>query len=203
MFMENLGKTIGNNLTYLRKKAGLTQMEFGEKFNYSDKTVSRWEQGDVIPAVDVLKQIVDYYGVSMDYMLTEHRTDKDFLSIVKKVPNARNKIISVAMIIILLFAIAITVHVASIIDLGTADMNVNRWWAIYLWMVPFSFLLLAFFALKFLHSHKSTFIFSSCFVWTILIAAYITFLYKANYWFIFFIGIPIQVAIILMYTTKK
>ena len=197
--MENLGKTIGDNLTYLRKKAGLTQMEFGEKFNYSDKTVSRWEQGDVIPAVDVLKQIVDFYGVSMDYMMVEHSTDKDFLSIVKKVPNAKRKIATIAMIIVLLYAIAITVHVAFITDLGTADLTINKWWEIYLWMLPVSFVLLAFFCLRSMRSRKLAFAFESCFVWTILAAAYITFLYKGNYWFLFFIGIPIQIALILMY----
>ncbi len=201
--MENLGKIIGNNLTYLRKKTGLTQMEFGEKFNYSDKTVSRWEQGDVIPAVDVLKQIADFYGVSMDYMLTEHTSEKDFYSIVKKVPNAKSKIITLSMIIVLLFAIAITVHVAFITDLGTADMNINRFWTVYLWMVPVSFLIVAFFSGRSLHSKIRVTVYLSCFVWTILAAAYVTFLYKGNYWFLFFIGIPVQIAIILMYKARK
>lgn len=201
--MENLGKIIGNNLTFLRKKAGLTQLEFGEKFNYSDKTVSRWEQGDVIPAVDVLKQITDFYGVSMDYMLSEHTTEKDFLSIVKKVPKAKGKIATIAMIIVLLYAIAITVHVAFITDLGTADLTINKWWQIYLWMLPVSFILLAWFSLRYFRSKVAAFIFASCFVWTILAAAYITFLYKGNYWFLFFIGIPIQIALILMYRIRK
>ena len=201
--MENLGKTIGDNLTFLRKKAGLTQMEFGEKFNYSDKTVSRWEQGDVIPAVDVLKQIVDFYGVSMDYIISEHVSDKDFLSIVKKVPNARRKILTVAMVILLMFAIAITVHVAFITDLGTANWNVNRYWCVYLWMVPASFILLAWFSMRSLRSKKLALAFASAFVWTILAAAYITFLYKGNYWFLFFIGIPVQIALILMYRIKR
>ena len=51
--MEKLGSIIGTNLTFLRKKAGLTQLEFGEKFNYSDRTVSKWELGDIIPSVEV------------------------------------------------------------------------------------------------------------------------------------------------------
>ena len=201
--MENLGKIIGNNLTFLRKKTGLTQMEFGEKFNYSDKTVSRWEQGDVIPSVDILKQIADYYGVSMDYIISEHNSEKDYLSIVKKVPNVRKKILTVAMIIVLMFAIAITVHVAFITDLGTADIRLNRWWVIYLWMVPVSFLILAAFSLKSLRSKRLAFAFASSFVWTILVAAYISFLYKGNYWFLFFIGIPVQIALILMYKSRK
>ena len=169
--MENLGKIIGSNLTFLRKKAGLTQMEFGEKFNYSDKTVSRWEQGDVIPAVDVLKQIVDFYGVSMDYIISEHTSDKDFISIVKKVPNASRKIMTVFMVILLLFAIAITVHVAFITDMGTADMRINRWWCIYLWMVPLSFIILSLFSARTLHSKVRTLIYASCFIWTMLLVS--------------------------------
>ena len=54
--MKNLNEIIGENLTFLRKKAGFTQLELGEKFNYSDKTVSKWEQGSVLPSVDVYDQ---------------------------------------------------------------------------------------------------------------------------------------------------
>ena len=68
--MKNLNEIIGENLTFLRKKAGFTQLELGEKFNYSDKTVSKWEQGSVLPSVDVLKEIADFYGVSVDYILS-------------------------------------------------------------------------------------------------------------------------------------
>ena len=61
--MKSLNEIVGENLTFLRKKAGFTQLEFGEKFSYSDKTVSKWENGSVLPSVDVLKQIADFYGV--------------------------------------------------------------------------------------------------------------------------------------------
>ena len=59
--MEDLGQIISTNLIFLRKNAGLTQLEFGEKFNYTDKTVSRWENGSIIPSVEILKQIADFY----------------------------------------------------------------------------------------------------------------------------------------------
>ena len=40
----------GKFLTELRKKKGLTQQELAKKLNYSDKTISRWEQGITFPS---------------------------------------------------------------------------------------------------------------------------------------------------------
>ena len=43
-----LAQTIGKNITRLRKSANMTQLELAEKLNYSDKSVSKWEQGNGI-----------------------------------------------------------------------------------------------------------------------------------------------------------
>ena len=95
--MEDLGQIISTNLIFLRKNAGLTQLEFGEKFNYTDKTVSRWENGSIIPSVEILKQIADFYGVSLDYLVTEHKSSKEFTSTIGKAVNPRKKIIFIAL----------------------------------------------------------------------------------------------------------
>lgn len=200
--MEELNKIIGSNLTFLRKKAGLTQLEFGEKFSYSDKTVSKWEQGDVVPSVEVLKSIADYYGVSVDYILTEHNSEEDFKAIVKKTPNAANKITLIALVVTIIFAICVTIYVASIYNLGTADLRSNRWWAVFLWAIPVSFLVIAYMTKRIFHSRKWMLIYVSCFVWTVLIAAFFSFLFDGVYWYLFFIGIPVQAAIILMMYLK-
>ena len=200
--MEELNKIIGSNLTFLRKKAGLTQLEFGEKFSYSDKTVSKWEQGDVVPSVEVLKSIADYYGVSVDYILSEHNSEEDFKAIVKKTPNAANKITLIALVVTIIFAICVTIYVASIYNLGTADLHSNRWWAVFLWAIPISFLVIAYMTKRIFHSRKWMLIYVSCFVWTVLIAAFFSFLFDGVYWYLFFIGIPVQAAIILMMYLK-
>lgn len=200
--MEELNKIIGSNLTFLRKKAGLTQLEFGEKFSYSDKTVSKWEQGDVVPSVEVLKGIADYYGVSVDYILSEHNSEEDFKAIVKKTPNAANKITLIALVVTIIFAICVTIYVASIYNLGTADLHSNRWWAVFLWAIPVSFLVIAYMTKRIFHSRKWMLIYVSCFVWTVLIAAFFSFLFDGVYWYLFFIGIPVQAAIILMMYLK-
>lgn len=203
--MEKLGSIIGTNLTFLRKKAGLTQLEFGEKFNYSDRTVSKWELGDIIPSVEVLKSIADFYGVTVDFILKEHASDKDFFSIVKKVPDVGNKITVTALIVIILYAIAVTIHVASIFDMHTSDMRVNKWWTVYMWMVPVSALIIAVSSKRLFKSNKLMFIWISVAVWTILISAFVTaYLTKNNfYWYLFFIGVPVQIAIILMMRLRK
>lgn len=203
--MEKLGSIIGANLTFLRKKAGLTQLEFGEKFNYSDRTVSKWELGDIIPSVEVLKSIADFYGVTVDFILKEHASDKDFFSIVKKVPDVGNKITVTALIVIILYAIAVTIHIASIFDMHTSDMRVNLWWTVYMWMVPVSALIIAVSSKKLFKSNKLMFIWISVAVWTILISAFVTaYLTKNNfYWYLFFIGVPVQIAIILLMRLKK
>lgn len=201
--MEDLNKIIGSNLTFLRKKAGLTQLEFGEKFSYSDKTVSKWEQGDVVPSVEVLKGIADYYGVSVDYILKEHTSEEDFKAIVKKTPNAANKITLIALIVTIIFAICVTIYVASIYNLGTADYRANRWWAVFLWAIPVNFLIIAYMTKRMFHSRKWMLIYISCFVWTLLIAAFFSFLLDGVYWYLFFIGLPVQAAIILMMYLKQ
>ena len=50
----------------------LTQIELAEKINYSDKAVSKWERGESIPDVSVLLELSKLFGVSIDFLVTEH-----------------------------------------------------------------------------------------------------------------------------------
>ena len=45
---------IGKFLKELRKKKGLTQEQIAEKFHVSNRTISRWENGNNMPDLDVL-----------------------------------------------------------------------------------------------------------------------------------------------------
>ena len=194
--MRELNDIISTNLVFLRKKAGLTQLEFGEKFNYTDKTVSRWESGTILPNVDVLKQIADFYGVSVDYLLTEHHSSKEFNSVIAQTSNPKKKMVIMSLVVTVIWCIVATIYVASIYNLGTANFEENRWWCVFLWGVPVSFFVLSVLNRKWFKGSKWTVVFSSLFVWTILIAAFVTFIYGV-FWYLFFIGVPVQVAIIL------
>ena len=70
--MDERKATIASNLIRLRRAAGMTQEELGEKLNYSDKSISKWERGDVTTDVFVLMQIAEIFGVDVDYLLKPH-----------------------------------------------------------------------------------------------------------------------------------
>ena len=52
--MKELREIIGENLTELRKQKGYTQISLAEKLNYSDKAISKWENGSSLPPIDIL-----------------------------------------------------------------------------------------------------------------------------------------------------
>lgn len=70
--MDELKQTIASNLIAYRKQAHLTQQQLAEKINYSDKAVSKWERGEGVPDVLVLKQIADIYGITVNDFLYVH-----------------------------------------------------------------------------------------------------------------------------------
>lgn len=67
--MEELKRIVGDNLIRLRREAGMTQAQLGEKLNYSDKTISKWERGDSLPDAYVLKQIASLFHITVDVLL--------------------------------------------------------------------------------------------------------------------------------------
>ena len=73
----NQQEQLAKNLAYYRKASGLTQLELAEKFNYSDKSVSKWERGEGFPDIFVLKSLADFYGINIDdFFQSEHKAVK-------------------------------------------------------------------------------------------------------------------------------
>lgn len=70
--MQDVKVVFAQNLISLRKQMKLTQIELAEKINYSDKAVSKWERGESIPDVTVLMTIASLFGVTLDFLVTEH-----------------------------------------------------------------------------------------------------------------------------------
>ena len=72
MLLSELKLISASNIIRLRTQAGFTQAELGEKLNYSDKTISKWERGEAIPDAYVLTQMAEIFGVTVDYLLSAH-----------------------------------------------------------------------------------------------------------------------------------
>lgn len=67
-------KMIGATIAALRKKNGLTQAELAEKLNISNKTISKWENGQGFPDITNLPMISKLLGVSIDDLLVDKKS---------------------------------------------------------------------------------------------------------------------------------
>lgn len=183
-----LKNIIAQNITELRKQKKLTQAEFAERLNYTDKAISKWERGESIPSIEVLKQIADMFGVKVDYLLQEGSfIDKQDLVLPKE--NNQNKISITALAVTVVWFIATVVYVYTQINL-----NLNLW-VVFVWAVPVSCMVLGIFNFKW-GKHKFYMYINSLFIWSLLTSLYLSFL-TYQVWLIFIIGVPVQISIIL------
>lgn len=68
---------IGIFLAELRKEKALTQDELGEKIGVTNKTVSRWENGNYLPPVEILQILSNFYDVSINELLSGERLSNE------------------------------------------------------------------------------------------------------------------------------
>ena len=73
---EKLKYNLAKNLVHYRKLAGLTQLELAQKINYSDKSISKWESGQVIPEVEKIVELSKVFDVTVDYLLKPSEIDE-------------------------------------------------------------------------------------------------------------------------------
>ncbi|MFR5875572.1 MAG: helix-turn-helix domain-containing protein [Eubacterium sp.] len=66
-------KKTGKFICTLRKEKGLTQAVLAETLNISNRTVSKWENGDGFPDITILPDIAETLGVTVDELLEGKR----------------------------------------------------------------------------------------------------------------------------------
>ena len=70
---------VGKYIASLRKQASLTQEELGEKLGVTNKTVSRWENGNYMPDIEMLQLLSKVFDVGINDLLAgEKIADEDF-----------------------------------------------------------------------------------------------------------------------------
>lgn len=193
--MKPLNEIVAQNLVELRKKSGLTQQQLAENFSYSDKTVSKWELGYAIPSVEVLKSLADYYGVNVDYFLVEHQISAEVEKKNKSKVDNHGLIVGLMDAVILL--IVTMVFVWSILNSET-----EPYWQVFVWGASGCLLLTTVFIRRWWKNDKvSLLICGSLFVWVLITAFYLQFLTQ-NVWYIYFIGIPMQLIAFILFKMK-
>lgn len=196
--MNNVKETLPQNLIRLRTEHGLTQSKLAEKLNYTDKSVSKWERGEAIPPVDVLKDIADLYGVSLDFLVSN--TDENALNLTLAIKKEKtNKLI------ITLLAVSLVWIIATMLFAYGIMFAKRSFWVLFVAAVPITIVVILVFN-SIWGKRKYTFIIISALIWSALTAIYLAFLTapsQYNLWAIFIIGIPFQIATILWSQLKK
>lgn len=70
-------RQIGNFIAQLRKENGWTQEELGSRLGVTNKTVSRWENGNYMPSIEVLSLLSREFGVSLNELVQGRRLEEE------------------------------------------------------------------------------------------------------------------------------
>lgn len=60
---------LGPNVRRLRQARGMSQEELGRRVGASKQSISNWENGNIMPSIDLLLRLADCFGVSTDLLL--------------------------------------------------------------------------------------------------------------------------------------
>ena len=186
--METLENILAQNLTALRKKHHWTQAELAEKLHYSDKSISKWERGESLPDLKVMKTLSELYGVSVDFLMTEH-TEADLNEYVNPKSQTVYRVLASLLTVSVVWLVATVFYTYSAIRTGT------YMWQIFIWAIPASCLVLLFYVRRWFRG-KGAWIIASVMLWTLIAAVYLQRL-DLNMWLLFIIGIPAQLTLIL------
>ena len=61
----------GKFLAALRRREGLTQEALGKKLGVTNKTISRWENGNYMPDIEMIGLLAGIFGISTDELLND------------------------------------------------------------------------------------------------------------------------------------
>ncbi|MBQ7499381.1 MAG: helix-turn-helix transcriptional regulator [Clostridia bacterium] len=195
--MDDLKKIVAGNLTELRRLNGITQAELAERLNYTDKAVSKWERGDSLPDVTVLKAIADMFNVTVDYLLREkHDAEErpDPADLLAKKIQTRNRAVITGLALLLVWLIATCVFVFP----SLTGIDKSRVMIAFIYAVPVSMIVwLIFNSIWF--NQRRNYLIISFLMWTVLGSVYLTDvvfrLNIPNSWLIFVLGVPGQIII--------
>lgn len=58
-----------DRVKYLRQSRELNQVQFAQKMGVTKQSVSNWENDNIMPSVERLEKIADFFNVTADYLL--------------------------------------------------------------------------------------------------------------------------------------
>jgi len=203
--IRDFNAVIGKNLLKLRKNMKLTQMEVAEKFNYSDKSISKWEKGESLPSIEVLCELAAFYGVTLDDLTKESDSEisvkieeKTKVKKVKKAKKERTpRMFSTRLMITLLSVGAVWLCATILFVLLKLLANIN-YFMVFMWAGVASMIVLIVFN-SIWGRMRYLFPILTIMLWLTLASLQLQIYIPTHYniWPVYFLGIPLQVLIIL------
>ena len=219
--MDDWKHVVAANLVRLRKANQLTQLQLAEQLHYSDKAVSKWERGESLPDLAVMKQLADFYGIRIDDFLNdpdvpeeaaaedpaapEPIADTAAESAEEPEPEAeaapvsaggmkqqtKNRFIIAGMAAVLVWLVASMIFV--VLDAVQPELRYSSF--LFIYAAPITAVVaLVFNSIWF--NRRWNFVIISLLIWSVLGALFFTF-YKYRIWKLFLIGIPAQLIVVL------
>lgn len=199
--MDDLKKIIARNITDLRKSNNMTQLDLAERLNYTDKAVSKWERGESLPDISVLKSIADLFGVKVDYLLTADHVEA--VSEVLMTPNAEddaekrrlrrhvNRRVTTTIGVLLVWLVATAAFVIAQL-VSTSGPN----WLSFVYAVPVSLIVWIVFNSAWFRGHRN-FLLITLLMWSVLASVHVSSLAfgASGMWLVYILGVPGQAII--------
>lgn len=196
---KDFNAIIGKNLLKLRKNKKLTQLEVAEKFNYSDKSISKWEKGESLPSVEVLCELAEFYGVTLDDLTTESETllTLETKKVEKKKKEHTPRMFSTRLMITLISVGAVWLCATILFVLLKIFADIN-YYMCFMWAGVASLIVLVIFN-SIWGRMRYLFPILTILLWLLLASLQVQILLPTgiNIWPIYVLGIPLQILIIL------
>ncbi|MDO5401637.1 MAG: helix-turn-helix transcriptional regulator [Eubacteriales bacterium] len=202
---ENVKYQIGANIAAYRKRLGLTQAGLAEKLNYSDKAVSKWERGDSIPDVLTLMQLAELFEVGVNDLLVDPEQlpanpgalEKAMTQVSEKTLKRKaNKNVILALSTTLVWFVALFAFVI----MSSIPVLEPYSCLLFIYAIPANAIVLLSLRSAW-HDFRWNKALISAIVWGGLLSIYVTVLalLHYNFWKVFLLGIPGQIAVFLWF----
>ena len=188
---EEFNKKVGENLAKYRKFNNYTQIALAEKLNYSDKAISKWEKGECLPEIYVLKEIADLYGVTVNDLITPRKKPKQSINKTKMFFTPALSCCIVWIVALLAFFL-----------IRLIDPSFTMDWYTFIIAIPVTILIIFIFSCIYKQFWIQAFSLTA-FIWTTITAVHVGLAPLSKEMInLYFIGIPLQVALILWYANR-
>lgn len=202
---EKLKYQIGANIAAYRKRAGLTQAGLAEKLNYSDKAVSKWERGESVPDVLTLSLLAEQFQITVNDLLVDFnalpgnpgKLEKAMAQVSEKALKRKaNKNVILALSTTLVWFVALLVFVV----MSSFELTDPYSWLIFFFAVPANAIVLLSLRSAW-HDFRWNKALISTIVWGFIVTIHVSVMVvlKYNFWKIYLLGIPGQIAIFLWF----